>query len=142
MAIIHDGNSVPISQANPLPTSLVGSDVQVPVDIQSRYSMTVATHAGTMIAPASWSLQATFLDCNGFSEIAATLLNDNTTSSSATVFWSNDGVAIHGEEVIVATSSLNRKAGIVPIKARYAKITVNNADAAPHTISVWAYLKA
>jgi hypothetical protein len=130
--IMKDGNGVSITTANPLP-----------INIQSRYSQTIQTHNAVSIGASQWSTSTTWIDCDGFDKIAFTLLNDAIVTSSGNILWSNDGVAQHGEEVsVLATNNLIRKTGITDVKARYAKLSINNGDASAHTISAWAYLKA
>jgi hypothetical protein len=124
-------------------THITGSDIMQPVEIQGRYAQTIQTHNAVSIGASASSTQSTWIDCNGYDQIAVTLSNDGTTASTLNVTWSNDGVTAHGAEAILpnATGSAQRT-GIVPVKARYAKLVLINGDAAAHTMSAWAYLKA
>lgn len=138
----QDGSMVMAGEKNPQPVQLLGSDIQVPVDIQSRYAQTIQTHAGTMVAPVSSSIPTTWIDCNGFDSISVTLLNDAATTTVGNIQWSHDGVNRHGDDSIFAPASTQRRTATTTIKARYAKLHLDNNDAAPHTFSAWVYLRA
>jgi hypothetical protein len=133
LAVIHDSQGRGIGTENPLIAR-----------IQSKYSKTVQTHSAVSIALSAWNTSATWIDCDGFDKIALTLLNDAATGSTVNVLWSHDGVTQQGEDSsVITTGNLIRKAGVTDVKARYAKVSINNADAtAAHVMSAWAYLKA
>lgn len=122
-------------------TALSESAVILPVDIQARYQQTIQTHTGASVTPSGW-LPSTAIDTSGFSEIGITIFNDATTSNSVVLEWSHDGVTKHGGEIVLASSARKDGAVTVPTKARYVKVSLNNGDTAPHTMSAWAYLKA
>jgi hypothetical protein len=117
-----------------------------PVDIQSRLASTIQTHTGATVAAGGSSqgnFSSSWIDCDGFSEIAVTLMNDGTTNSSAQIWWSNDNTNQHGNDDPIVGGTPRYRAGSVTIKARYAKVVIwNNDGAAPHTMSAWALLKA
>lgn len=122
--------------------ALTGSTIQLPVDIQSRLAATTQTHNAVSVAASSNSVQTSFMDTNGFAELAVNVFNDAATSSQATIYWSHDGATVHAEETVL-NSTQQKKATLTTTKARYAKIKVDNLDgAAAHTMSAWAYLKA
>jgi hypothetical protein len=126
--------------------TLTGSNIAQPVDIQARLSQTIQTHSGVSVAPSGNSAgnyASTWIDCDGFDKIGITLNNDAATSSNIDIYWSNDNSAIHGrEQNVIPSGTLAIRAGITDVKARYARVYVFNNDAAPHTFSAWAYLKA
>lgn len=109
----------------------------------SRDSVTIQTHSGVNIlananSPSAW------IEATGYSDLAITLMNDAVASSIVYLQWSNDGVSQHGEEApSLLPSATNRyRSAQVPIKARYFKISIQNADAtSPHIMSCWVYLK-
>lgn len=140
MSVIHDANGRGISSDNPLNVKQAGSDVQMPVDIQSRYQQTVQTHNAVSVA-ASGESQGAWIDTNGFHDVSATLLNDAATTSTLSFFWSNDGSTTHGIEHVLSNTEKN-KAASATIKARYMKVRIHNGDTAAHVMSAWAYLKA
>jgi hypothetical protein len=122
---------------------LTGSDMILPVDIQSKLAQTIQTHNAVSVGATNGSsAQTSFMDCDGFDKLAITVNADATIQFSATITWSNDGTSIHGVETILAQAAGQSRAGILDIKARYAKVTLFNFDAAAHTVSAWAYLKA
>jgi hypothetical protein len=116
-----------------------------PIEIQSHYAQTIQTHNAVSVAISTWS-NGSWIDTDGFNSLDVTLLNDNTTASALEVHWSNDGVTLHAKETgIVSATGNNVRCNVneIPTKARYVRISVNNADSAlAHTMSAWAYLKA
>jgi hypothetical protein len=121
---------------------LSGSNIIQPSDIQSHLQTTIQTHNAVSVGANGWS-ESSWLDTDGFDKIAFTLLNDSTTNSSAQIIWSNDGINKHGVEAVAfTTGDVGKRSGISDLKARYCKLSLNNADAIAHTMSAWAYLKA
>lgn len=132
----------PIS-GNPIPKTSFGfSSVQVPTEIQSRTTKTIQTHTATSIGAGATTANAAFIDVDGYSELAVTMLNDAGTATIVYAYWSNDGTTTHGIEQIIATGTSMQRVGIVTTKARYVKVAINNTDTASHVISAWAFLKA
>jgi hypothetical protein len=142
MSIMHDSQGRGIDTNNPLPIKHSASDIIQPVEVQSRYAQTIQAFNAVSVAISGQSTQSSWIDCDGFNELAFTCLNDASTNSGVDVQWSNDGVAIHG--VDRGSSSTEKfKTGNVSTKARYAKLALNNSDSAlAHTMSAWIYLKA
>jgi hypothetical protein len=141
------GGEVTIAGANSaggaINTNITGSEVMQPVDIQSRYQQTIQSHAGVMVAPNVWSSMTGWIDTNGFDSIALTVKNDAATNAKGNIDWSHDAANTHGSDIVIPTSANFTLAGSVPTKARYAKVVIQNQDAAAsHTLSAWAYLKA
>lgn len=124
----QDGNGIDAS--NPLPHKR-----------QSIYAKTTQTINAVSVG-ASSNINGAWVDCDGFDEIAITFANDSPTSSTLTLHWSNDGINLHGVETLVESSTLQQKAGVSRIKARYARIQITNGDAVAHIMSAWVYLKA
>jgi hypothetical protein len=119
---------------------LTGSIIQQPVDIQSRLQTTIQTHNAVSVAASGFSASS-WIDCEGFDKLAGTMMNDASTNSYVSVFWSNDGVNTHGNELVFSTNTLNLKYFETPIKSRYARLVIGNSDTVAHTMSAWAYLK-
>jgi hypothetical protein len=122
---------------------LTESNIQQPCDIQNHYQTTIQTHNAVSVA-ASGSSTSTVIDCNGFDKIAINAQSDAATSWSADIQWSHDGTSVKGlESGVLANNVTNSKIAVTDVKARYALIKLNNADAgAAHTMSAWAFLKA
>jgi hypothetical protein len=139
---MYDASGRAISTDNPLAVQEVGSSIIKPVDIQSRLAQTVQTHNAVNVGANTWSEQTIWIDCDGFDKIGFTILNDAATNNNAQVIWSNDGATKHGEDVTIGVMANQRRSLITDIKARYAKLSVQNGDTISHTMSAWAYLKA
>lgn len=113
----------------------------LPVVLTGRKQQTIQTHNAVSIPASGQSTPATWSDANGFDTVGITLKNDASTSNGADIYWSNDGTNIHGvESPLTAAVGLFRVTSVT-VKARYFKLVLNNNDAAPHTMSAWAYLK-
>ncbi|PLR84657.1 hypothetical protein CVD25_01080 [Bacillus canaveralius] len=124
------------------PVELSGSSIMNPVDIQARYAATMQTHNAVSVG-ASATSSSSWIDTQGFDKIAATLINDASTSSNVTLSWSNDGVSNHGDmSDFMPSGTQQRKAAITEIRARYVRVNVVNSDTVAHTMSAWVYLKA
>lgn len=128
---------------DPVDGAGVSANSILPMDVQSRLQTTIQTHNAVSVGALGSSLQTSWIDCDGFNDIAVTFLNDASTNSYAHIQWSNDGISSNGRDYNVIPSDSNQyKAGCVPIKARYAKVQMYNGDSAlAHTMSAWAYLK-
>lgn len=115
-------------------------------EITGRTTKTIQTHNAVSVGPSGFSVQgigSNWIDCNGFSDISLTFINDAATTSQVNVQWSNDNATTHGQDYGVVASSTNaQKAGTTKVKARYAKVSAFNGDTASHTMSAWAYLSA
>lgn len=120
----------------------IDSNSVLAIDVQSHLQTTIQTHNAVSIATQTASVQTSWIDCDGFDKVAITLLNDAALSARVDVYWSNDGSTQHGYETAIVASSTQQKAGIIDTKARYLKLAPVNLDAASHTMSAWAYLKA
>jgi hypothetical protein len=143
LAVIYDAQGRGIDTNNPLPIRHSASDIIQPVEVQSKYASTVQTHNAVSVAISTGSTSTTWIDCDGFDKLAVTHLNDASTASNCNVFWSNDGTTQHATDQNITNGTSNQKAGIVDVKARYAKLYLYNGDTAlAHTMSAWVYLKA
>jgi hypothetical protein len=93
---------------------------------------------------ASGTSNSAFYDTYGYSDIAVTMINDASTSSSGSLKWSHDpsGAPVVMDDTIIASNTLNRKGAITSTKARYVQVSIANGDTASHTMSAWIYLKA
>jgi hypothetical protein len=131
-----------IQNKSTLDVNLKESGIVVPTDQQARLSQTIQTHNAVSVAISGTSTQPTWTDCEGFFEIAVTLMNDASTSSTLELYWSHDGITTHGTENVL-TNANKYKVSNIPIKARYLKVNLQNADATiAHIMSAWVYLKA
>ena len=130
-----------------LHVGLKESNIQLPTEKQSTFTNTIQTHPGITVATNGNSTNSDWLDADGFSELAVTVLSDsNTAQFAATILWSNDKTNIHGAETVLGSAVAvwaNARSGQVTTKARYFKLVLINSDSAnPHVMSAWAYLKA
>lgn len=137
-----DKTMVVTGENDPLPTREISSDIMKPVDIQARYSKTIQTHTAVSVAPTNGYSDSGFIDTEGFNEIALNLSNDAATASSMHALWSSDGVNTQGADWSIISGTQQQKSISIPTKLRYCKIRILNTDAAAHTMSAWAYLKA
>lgn len=143
MTILHDATTGEgIGQSSPLPTKVIESTIMQPVDLQGRYQQTIQTHNAVSVTATTGTSASSWIDTNGFNEIALNILNDANTASKADIHWSSDGVTIHGQDKDVLSSSVSSKSTIIPTKLRYMKVILFNTDASSHIMSAWAYLKA
>jgi hypothetical protein len=124
-----------------LDTNLKASEIIQPVDIQARYSQTIQTHNAVSVG-ASGSSASNWINCDGFDNVAVSLLNDASATNKVDVAWSHDGINQHTFETVCNTTSAKYNVGEVGIKAQYCKLVLINSDTASHTMSAWAYLKA
>lgn len=132
-----------INDAVPLPVKSVDTKIVQPVDIQNRLAVTIQTHSAVLVGATTGYATSSWIDCDGFSEIAITLMNDAATNSYGDIQWSHDGSTWHGtDSVLIPANSVQRKVANTTVKARYAKVALGNTDGAPHTMNAWAYLKA
>lgn len=113
------------------------------VSLTGRKTQVIQTHNAVSVAASGLGV-GSWIDCNGFDQIAFTFLNDAGASASADLQWSNDGANQHGLEAgVIILNNSRYKQGITPTKARYCRLILSNGDTgAAHTMSVWAYLKA
>jgi hypothetical protein len=135
--------------ADEIRATLGGSEIQIPMDMQSRMQTTWQTHNAVYIAGAGNNYGTGtvgtigYIDTDGYDRLTASIMNDAATSSSADVCWSHDAITDHIIDTAAIASNTTQKKGTneIPTKARYMRLKVNNADAAAHTISAWVYLK-
>lgn len=125
-----------------LSTKVVESTIMQPVEVQGKYMTTIQTHANVSIDTNSWVGNASWIDTNGYSEVALTFLNDAATASAIAIEWSNNGSVKHGGETILSNSTAKERAASTSTKARYLKVSIQNADTATHIVNAWIYLKA
>jgi hypothetical protein len=130
-----DENGYPIPKVKPMNTDIM------PIDIQSRLATTIQTHNAVSVATVS-SSQSSWIDTDGFTDIAVSLLNDASFSCYVDIQWSSDGSTYQGLDSGVISGTLTRKSASVPTKMRYARIVAGNNDTVSHTMSSFAYLKA
>lgn len=136
--IVEDTESVGVTgTAN---VQVTASTIMQPVDLQNRLTSTIQTHNAVAVSPSTASIPSTWMDCNGFDQLALTLKNDASSNFTATIYWSNDNSNIHGSETAVNAVVGSQFAARTPIKARYAKVAPYNNDTVSHTISAWSYL--
>lgn len=124
-----------------LSTQIVQSDVMVPTEIQGNYQTTNQFFNNVTIAPSAQQ-SSTWIDTNGFTDVAITLLCSVQSKMTLEVDWSNDGITKHGYEGIYADAVVTRRAAITSTKARYVMVTVKNGDVAPVIVNTFTYLKA
>lgn len=142
MIMDKDTGEVVEVQNGSLLVTLDGANGVIPTNLMYHEQQTIQTHNAVSVATGAWSDQTSWMDCDGFTEIALTLKNDASTSCRGQIMWSNDGTNQHGVEEPILSAAGMFRAGGTSIKARYAKVTIQNGDTAAHTMSAWAFLKA
>jgi len=125
-----------------LKVKIDSSDIQLPIQIQSRLTSVVQSHNNVLIPPTTWSESTGWFDCSKFDKLALSIANDANVSSQAQVIWSFDQNGRHGLDTIIPTGTSQQKSGITDIKAPYCKISVKNDDSASHTVNVNIFLKS
>jgi hypothetical protein len=135
-----NGDYKTTGEKNPLPVSVEDSGGAAQVDIQYRKQKAIQTHAPAVVA-ANGTANGVYIDTDGYNEIAVTLTNDAATANQVHFHWSVDNGATLNALEMMTTSTISSSAVIVPIKSRYVRVVLKNGDAAPHTMSAWAYLK-
>lgn len=138
-------NLVPDENGNDPFVQISGTNIMQPIDIQSHLQTTIQTHNAVSVPASGASVQASWMDCNGFDQLNGTILNDGNAGQNITVqvLWSNDGVTNHGTETPITASTAQRNAFRTSIKARYAKFSLVSGDVTnAHTLSAWAYQTA
>jgi len=118
------------------------TDVQLPVQIQSRLNSLVQTHNNVLVAPNTSNTSSGWVDCSKFDKVSLTLMNDASVNSLVTLIWSHDQSTYQGEETLLNTATGARRSATTDVKASYVKVFFNNSDASAHTISTWLFLKA
>jgi len=116
-------------------------DGMLPTDAQYRRADTIQAHNANSITNGTKSASTTWIDCDGFSDIAVTAVCGNAISYGINILWSNDGATSQGYDGTTPTGGSTLKSYSTTIKARYCKIEIQNNDAASQTFSSWAYLK-
>ena len=114
--------------------------------IKKRTMLTIQTHNAVSIPAGGFSSESSYHDSDGFTDMEITILNDNNdTTNTVVVLWSNDGINIYGSEVVINSGSAtwsSSRAGSTATKSRYFKLIITNGDSTTaHTMSAWAYLK-
>lgn len=109
----------------------------------SRKQSTIQTHNAVSITATTVTANANWIPCDGYDKIGVSLLNDASTSSSVSIFWSYDNATTHGQDKdFIPAGTINTVSGVVDVKAPFFKVAVNNRDTTTHVMSAWAYLKA
>lgn len=119
----------------------------IPVNMTYHETQTIQTHSGVTIGPSGNSYgnyASSWIDADGFDKVAFIAKNDGSTAFNLEIIWSHDNVNMQGDEkpALVTSGNSSMQQGVTDIKARYFKFYIANGDAAPHTMSAWAYLKA
>jgi len=126
-----------------LKVKIDSTDVQLPIQIQSRLNTPFQTHNNVLIPPSTWSEYSGWADCSKADKIAVNVANDAITSTIVQVIWSFDQNGRHGVETVIPSGALQQRSGIIDVKAPYYKISVKNEDTATsHTMNVNNYLKS
>jgi hypothetical protein len=155
MTMIRTGDGFVIDNDNPLPIRLQDSAITLQTDKQNNLSTTIQTHSGAVVAPSGASYgnySSSWIDADGWSEVAVTCNVGAAINSRFQFVWSNDNSSAHGYELpsgsgadgAITNSGTNQfKQARSGIKARYFRIQVDNLDGAtPITVNSWVLLKA
>jgi len=126
-----------------LKVKIDSTDIQLPIQLQSRLASVIQTHNNTLVAANSWSESSGWQDCSKFDKLGLNMLNDASTSSQLYVYWSYDQSTKHGLEQLMPANTSNLRSAITDVKAPYFKIAILNGDtSAAHTMNVFAFLKS
>jgi hypothetical protein len=126
-------------------TTLTGSNIRQPQDIQSHLQTTIQTHNAVSVPTGTWNQSSSWIDTDGFDKVAISILSDLTVAGSALVLWSNDGSTRHVSEslsLVPNNNAFTTTGAITDTKARYMQVSVKNTDTVNRTFTVFAYLKA
>lgn len=135
------GTGFSLAPGESLSTDIKSSDVIVPVDVQARYAKTIQLLTSQMVTP-NGSTTTPWTDTHGYDKVAVSVKNNAATEASVVIEYSYDGINKHGADVNLSNSNFE-KSLITDIKAPYFRVFIKNVDAAaPHTFTVYAYLKA
>lgn len=155
MSYLVDEEGNPINASNPLSVkagdtpieiNTTASDIQQPVEIQSRYVDTFVTHNAVVVTTGAVAYSA-YIECvnataGAWTKLAVALINSAATATTVTVRWSNDGLTDNGGETILASGSDQHRAAEATIKGKYARIGILNGDASSRTITAYGLLQA
>jgi hypothetical protein len=131
-----------VSQLTEANATVGASTIIVPIDIQSRLASTIQTHNAVSVGISGLS-NSSWIDTDGFSDVAISLINDAATATTVDLNWSSDGATQQGFETLLSSSTNRRRSGSTSTKMRYLQVVLNNGDASlAHTMSAYAYLKA
>lgn len=120
--------------------SITEATIMQPIDIQSRFSQTIQTHNAVSVAAGATNTSVTWVDCAGFDSVSVTLLNEAVVISNGSISWSHDGNNTHGIETIMTNNTDRYRVTRTTVKARYAKLNIQNSDTSARTMSTWLYL--
>jgi hypothetical protein len=120
---------------------LKDSNIMQQIDLQRRYQRTIQTHANVSV-PNGQANASGWIDTNGFNAVGITMLNSVAAASFMDIYWSNDGVAVHGASYSQLSSAAMAKTVEVPTTARFIKLSITNSHTAPVNITAGLYLKA
>jgi hypothetical protein len=120
---------------------LIHSDIQMPVEIQSRFTKTVQTHNAVSIAGNGTS-NSSIVSCDGFDKVSVSAVMTSGTGMSIWLDWSFDGSTFFGGTPLSTTSSTQASVEFT-VQAPYLRVGIKNNDATnPKTTSAFAYFKA
>jgi hypothetical protein len=95
-------------------------------------------HVAVSVLPAAVN-NGGWIDTDGFDKIGVTAISGSAKTFKIYVHWSNDQSGLHGAESSVTGNGYGSLR--VETAARYARIALENNDAAAQTMSSWIYLK-
>lgn len=130
-----------------LGTKLTQSDIQMPIEIQSRLTQTTQAHNAVALTVSGGATPSasngTYFKTDGFETIAVITKSSVSHLGRFQIEWSIDGVTTHAYELPngVTVTNMFRCAGTT-VKAPYARVFFENQDAsvAP-TVSSWVHLR-
>jgi hypothetical protein len=129
-----------------LGTKLTQSDIQMPIEIQSRLTQTIQAHNAVALTVSGGATpnanSGAYIKTDGFDFISVITRASASHSGRFQIEWSIDGVTTHAYELPSATNSNQYRVAGVSVKAPYARVFYENSDAtiAP-TVSSWVHLR-
>jgi hypothetical protein len=125
-------------------TTLVNSEIEQPIDMQYRLQTTVQTHQSIAIAASGVGYGIGYVSTEGYDRLIAVLNSDSSTTNSADLSWSMDGVNEHFVDTaaIISNTSRQKRTAEVPVYAPWVRLKAVNGDAGgQHFFSCWLFLK-
>lgn len=146
VGVVNVYKSVSSKNENAMQSVIVAnSNIQQPIDIQSRYSLSVQTHSNKSIN-SQWGDYGAdvWIDTDGFANVGLSIGANNFHDFYVDIAWSNDGINVRGLSNAVIPSGNNYKyaslTSPLPVQGRYCKVLITNKSTSAKTYNAWVYL--
>lgn len=141
--ILRDQNGHPIPQwFDPETNQFKPLGDLTKVQTIARKTITIRTHDSVNV-PSGQTNMSDWINSDGFESVALTLLVNIPAPVAAIIQWSEDGINIDAEEVMMSSNVVLQARCIdTKTKACYFRVIVNNTGVEDHIITTKCYLKA